>query len=871
MDSSITLDSLWQQSNFSPTPSQREAITQINGPLFLTAGPGSGKTRVLLWRTVNLLVFHEVKPEDIFLSTFTEKAAHQLKEGLKNYLGLVTNLTGKPYDIAKMYVGTIHSLCQQMLADRRINPTKRGKPIKVLDDLQQYFFIANRKQWRALMEAGGLDTLPEEAQNETINAFFAGARVSQSYVSKSRFEAINSCIAFFNRLSEENADIELLLANATDDFIYKLLQMYKQYRELLSSDTIEKVDYSLLQQKGYDFFRQNVGDKHIFQHIIIDEYQDTNTIQEKLFFKLAERTKNICVVGDDDQALYRFRGATVENFVEFPDRCQQYLNVRPIAIPLNINYRSRQRIVDHYTNFISRIDWQKEERPGQFYRIHTKNIQANSKDSGLSVVASTPGSPDDVAREIAALIRQLIDSGKVKDPNQIAFLFPSLKAKPVQAMTTALEEQGLRVYAPRAGRFLEVPEAMDVFGIYLKIFGRPDDGHFGGDYRDYQQWMDRCLNVADSLFREDKGLKAFVEERKTEIDTALRDYNALQTIINRNQWEITATYQPAVMKRALLEASSLSPKSRSILSSVAFERIVLKRIKDNDPRQPPFRLKEVITRATSLDWTILDLFYRLSGFNHFKEMYDLAERSEDEGPICNLALITQYLARFIELYSLVLTANFLSESKFRLTFFMSFLYALFRRGESEFENQEDPFPKGRIPFLTIHQAKGLEFPVVVLGSLRRDDRGVGVVERSMHQLIPKEGEPLHRMPTFDTARLFYVALSRPKSLMVLAHFRGQGQRVNEPFNTMLAHPQFPRITDFNLETLPETSTEEDKPPKAYSYTADYLQYERCARQYMVFRRYGFVPSRSQTQFFGNLVHRTIEDLHLKLIEDFPKP
>jgi DNA helicase-2/ATP-dependent DNA helicase PcrA len=113
---SITIQELWgliQPKPFTPNPNQERAILHIGSPLFLTAGPGSGKTRVLLWRTLNLLVFHDVKPEEIFLGTFTEKAAFQLKEGLRSLLGLVTNLTGTPYDVSRMYVGTVHSLCQR--------------------------------------------------------------------------------------------------------------------------------------------------------------------------------------------------------------------------------------------------------------------------------------------------------------------------------------------------------------------------------------------------------------------------------------------------------------------------------------------------------------------------------------------------------------------------------------------------------------------------------------------------------------------------------------------------------------------------------------------------------------------------------------
>ncbi len=126
--------------------------------------------------------------------------------------------------------------------------------------------------------------------------------------------------------------------------------------------------------------------------------------------------------------------------------------------------------------------------------------------------------------------------------------------------------------------------------------------------------------------------------------------------------------------------------------------------------------------------------------------------------------------------------------------FGSFLFALFRRGESEYEDAEDPFPKGRIPFLTIHQAKGLEFPIVVLGNPRKDiNRGPQPVERLVQPFLDREGEPLDRMAEFDAMRLFYVALSRAKNLLVIAHPTGRGQHINPPFQTLLdgafpAHP-----------------------------------------------------------------------------------
>jgi len=92
------LKKLWAEKKFTPNDEQRDAILYSgNNPLFITAAPGSGKTRVLLWRAVNLIVCHGVKPEEIYLSTFTEKAAYQLREGLKSLLGLASNKTNQPY------------------------------------------------------------------------------------------------------------------------------------------------------------------------------------------------------------------------------------------------------------------------------------------------------------------------------------------------------------------------------------------------------------------------------------------------------------------------------------------------------------------------------------------------------------------------------------------------------------------------------------------------------------------------------------------------------------------------------------------------------------------------------------------------------
>lgn len=847
--SNISLESLWQEVKFVPNNSQRQAIEHISDPLFLPAGPGSGKTRVLLWRTVNLIVFHDVKPEEIFLSTFTEKAAFQLKQGLQSLLGLVTNLDGRTFDLSGMFIGTVHSLCQKILIDRRfaVNQERTLRPI-VLDDLGQYFFI--RSNMNDLLEA-------MSGEIEDINRLFA----DKDYVSTSKHIALQNCISLFNRFSEECLE-PLDIYDEADDFLKPVIKMYATYLNKLNHQSIVQTDFSLLQTKAFDALKNNADATKIFKHVIIDEYQDTNAIQEKIFFKLAEHHQNLCVVGDDDQALYRFRGATVENFVEFPDRCQKHFGCEPRKIPLNTNYRSRKKIVNFYTRFMDYEEWKRSDRDG-FYRLVDKEIAAHSEDKNTAVIATSQTTRENAYPEIVALVQELLAEGKVNDPNQIAFLFPALRNnKAVQTMKATLEDAGLKVYAPRAGRFLEVEEAVALFGLFVEIFDRPTREDFKSkDYQDFHTWLDNCESVAAVLLKEDKQLKAFVDERRREIETAVKDYQRLTELAKKNGWNLDDAYRPETMKRVLSGCIGISNAAKRSLANRYFERVINERIENGNP----FTLHYIINASSSLDWNVLDLFYRLTGFGHFKKMFDLAERGEDEGPVCNLGLISQYLARYLDEFTSILTGRFIGEESFIRTFYLTFLFSIFRLGESEYEDADDPFPKGRIPFLTIHQSKGLEFPVVVLPSVYKKDWGIPKVEKLVRPLLDREGEPLDRINRFDTMRLFYVALSRAENLLVIADAKGRGISMDPAFRGILADENLPRIENFDVSSLPVAKIENGDIPRNYSYTSDYLQYQKCPRQYMLYRKYGFVPSRSQTQFFGTLVHQTLEDLHLLLI------
>lgn len=850
----LKIDDLFRVASFKPNENQRRAILYGDGPLHIIAGPGSGKTRVLLWRALNLIVFGGANPDELYLSTFTEKAAKQLRDGLRYYLGLASNRTGMNYDVSQVYVGTVHSLCRRLLVDRRFaGDTSYRRPPRLLDEVDQYFFVARDFLRRAENELGfGNDHIAQ------LNDYFGNR--TKSGPSQSKHAVALGLIPFFNRLSEEMVAPRVLQRKRRDKELALIGDLYGFYVAELARENL--VDFPLLQRAAFDRLSAHAGSAEVFRYVIIDEYQDTNAIQEKIFFRLAGGFKNMCVVGDDDQALYRFRGATVENFVQFPDRCETYFGQRPEAIKLNINYRSRNRIVDFYSTFIEGHDWSAGGKKGRFYRLMDKGVKPHRRDKGPSVVATQRCRSEDACQEIATFVEDLIKKKKVADPNQIAFLYPSLGSVHVTRMKDALEEKGLAVYAPRAGRFFECDEPTELVGLYLKVFGEPENWKWGGaDYQEFDEWLGRCTEASDALLRADTRLRRLVVAMRRTLKTVERDYALLMGRLAAGKWKGDTPYDHERHHSTLVATRGLSARAKRALKHPALRKAAQKRLAKGNP----FRMSYIVNRAASTDWSVLDLFYRFCGFDYFKKMFDAAEKGQDEGPVCNLALFSQYVGRFVEIAGPVITGRSLRDGRYKWRFFIGFIFPVFRLGVKEFEDAEDPFPKGRIPFLTIHQAKGLEFPVVVLGNPCKRDQGPQFVEEELRPFLSKDLEPLERSSGFDITRMFYVALSRAKNLLVIANLCGSGVSMHPIIKGLLE--EIPSLNGIKVKDLPEAKDGREDLGKTYSFTSDYLLFRRCPRQYMYFREYGFTPSRSQTMFFGNLVHWTLDDLHNKLIRE----
>ena len=309
---------------------QKAAVTHTEGPLLVIAGPGSGKTRTLVERVVHMLTEKEISPEKIMVSTFTDRASKELigriSERIKDY-DLKVNIND-------IYMGTLHSICLRLI-DEYIEYSDFSEGYQVLDELEQHFFIFSKtKEFKEL---------------EGYNEFFKEIPSANNWGKAGKIQK------WVNRINEEGRSLDYV-KEEQDKKITFLKNAHELYQKLLIEDNV--IDFASIQREIYRMLLNNeiVAEeiREKIQYIMIDEYQDTNSIQEKIIFELGGTRKNICVVGDDDQGIYRFRGASVKNILEFPEKFEE--NQCKI-ITLDINYRSHRDIITFCNRWISLINW----------------------------------------------------------------------------------------------------------------------------------------------------------------------------------------------------------------------------------------------------------------------------------------------------------------------------------------------------------------------------------------------------------------------------------------------------------------------------------------------------------------------------------
>ncbi len=309
---------------------QKEAVFCTEGPLLLLAGAGSGKTRVLTHR-IAYLIDQGVNPYHIMAITFTNKAAREMRERVDQLVG---------YGAENIWVSTFHSTCVRILR-RHIDKLGYGNSFTIYDGDDQKSLI------RSICKTYKIDTktMPERSIISEISS------AKDEFITPSEYE----------------------IKNQFDFRKKKIAEIYKEYQKQLRSNNALDFDDLLFKTVELFQFHPEVLDyyQERFRYIMIDEYQDTNTIQFQLVSMLARKYRNLCVVGDDDQSIYRFRGANIKNILNFE-------NIFPDAqtIKLEQNYRSTKNILNAANEVIAHNHGRKEKKlwteneEGDFIEFH---------------------------------------------------------------------------------------------------------------------------------------------------------------------------------------------------------------------------------------------------------------------------------------------------------------------------------------------------------------------------------------------------------------------------------------------------------------------------------------------------------------------
>lgn len=755
------MKSIYDRLNLNPNKGQKDAIESTEGPVILIAGPGSGKTFCLVLRVINLLLNNKIASKDILLCTFTEKAALQLKTRISN----VVDSLGIKVDTSDITVSTIHGLCNMLLSDY-IEYSEVDKEYEVLDDLTQRLFIYDNFA----------DIVPGIFIDAT-NKFYG------KWLGK--WNTIENICKYFNKFTEELIEVNDLLGD--DNVLLQQLGLsYMKYMQLLKDKNY--VDFAFLQYFLYKLLnQQDVQDKlkDRFKYIMVDEYQDTNYVQEKIIFALSERTENLCVVGDEDQALYRFRGATVRNLLEFPLR---FNNCKKIV--LDVNYRSQHQIVNFYNEFMSGINWG-NSRFDKYIRPSDENLLLNYP----STFKINGEDKDDEAEQLAELILYLKRNNIINDYSEIALLLSSVREENSFPYINTFNRKGIPTYCPRAKMFFKYDEIKLVIGAIKIIL-------------DYQYELD------DSPFDSINDWNKYLEEIEFFIEVDIREKFPQLYI-----W--------------IIEVKQY--------------------------------FKHIVEKNQNSDKTLLDILYELLQYEPFNShlLTDGVEKY-------NLAILSDLISKFNKFYvkkGSIITAKNINYMRNML--FRSFLYILYRNGMDEYEDSEHIVKKGAVQIMTIHQSKGLEFPITIVGSIDKKAQSAGGPDKELQHLYQREAfEDIKKITDFDYMRKYYVAFSRAKNLLVLTSVNNKSNpRLKKMYSNLPELCQISRDEWKNITIKPE---HDSLNKKQFSLTSHILVYDTCPKQYELYKDVGFIPSRTGGALFGSLVHQTIEDIHKHILKKDPR-
>lgn len=402
-----------------PNAQQQQVIDTVDGAVLVVAGAGTGKTATVVKRIEHIIRDGYARPWQVLAITFTNKAAGELKERLENTIGAEAN---------DIWAQTFHSMCSRML--RRFGD-RLG--------YTQHFTIYDTDDQKRVMK-----------------------RVQKSLGIDDKFLNHRSILAEISHAKDSLIDPrEYKHTNQNDFRKSKIAECYREYQqELLRSDAMDFDDMIFntvrLLKENPDVLQTY---QHQFKYIIVDEYQDTSYAQYVLTYLLAGEWHNICVVGDDDQSIYRFRGATIENIMRFKERYESE-GVKVIQLELAENYRSMQNILDAANSVIA----------NNTTRLADKRLYSYAGKDGDKVVLYTADSELDEAQFIIDQINENVKNGRSYKDHAVLYRM-NAQSRNIEIM---MAKSGISYRIIGGNRFFDRKEIKDIVS-YFALINNPAD------------------------------------------------------------------------------------------------------------------------------------------------------------------------------------------------------------------------------------------------------------------------------------------------------------------------------------------------------------------------------------------------------------
>jgi DNA helicase-2/ATP-dependent DNA helicase PcrA len=627
-------------------PEQRKAVITTDGPLLILAGAGSGKTRVLTHRIAYLISEKDVLPRNILAVTFTNKAAGEMKERVKHILGTVGD---------RVWVSTFHSACVRILR-RNITRMGYGENFVIYDDREQLGVIKgamatlniNEKLFVPKAIAGRID----QAKNHLLNAASYTAMAKDFFAER----AAKVYIAYEEEMRKNNA-LDF------NDLIMLTVRLFSEHPDILKSYQDQ------------------------LRYIMVDEYQDTNHAQYKLIKMLASGHRNLCVVGDDDQSIYAWRGADISNILDFE---KDYKDA--VVIRLEQNYRSTKNIIKAAGEVVRRNTGRKG-----------KTLWTDNPDGEPISCYSARDEHDEagfVTREVEKLKGGVFSETPLQYKDFAVFYRTNAQSR---VMEDRLMRDGIPYTIVGGMRFYDRAEIKDILA-YLKVIANPSDS-IG---------LKRIINVpvrgiGDATVDKVEGYAA---------ERGITLYEAIEEVVG-GQWSVgseppskgpklklNSFYEMMERLRKEAERAGIAGLSQMIFDETGY----IQKLKEEKTEEALGRienLEEFITAAEEFD-----------------------EKAEEKT-----------LRAFLDQVALVSDVD-------------------------EYEESTD-----RVTLMTLHAAKGLEFPVVFI---------IGMEDGLFpHSRTKEDPEGLE-----EERRLCYVGMTRAREKLYLLNARERRvfgrEQINSP-------------------------------------------------------------------------------------------